>query len=57
MGISTSTREGIGVYGEDKRLPLRNSSLTVTPSNSPFSGETSMSIKEKDFGERIRAQS
>ena len=42
-----------------QRLPLRNSSFAITPSNSPFQGEKSMSIKEKDlvFREKVRAQS
>jgi hypothetical protein len=32
-----------------QRLPLRNSSFAVTPSNSPFLGEKNMSTKQKDF--------
>jgi hypothetical protein len=31
------------------KLPLRNSSLADAPSHSPFMGEKSMSIEEKDF--------
>jgi hypothetical protein len=31
-----------------QRLPLRNSSFAIAPRDSPFQGEKSMSIKEKD---------
>jgi hypothetical protein len=43
-----------------QRLPLRNTSFAVTPSNSPFLGEKSMSITKGDFvfgGERKKPKS